>query len=127
MAKRRSPEERLEAYAKAYRELAGQLAETGYLWKGTIVRQRMTCGKAKCPCHSDPRRRHGPYAYWTSKVKRKTVSRYLKPQEANLYEEWIENRRRLDKVQRKMIALSKKIAPLILEKEAQDDLAEKGS
>jgi hypothetical protein len=105
---------RLEAHEETYRVLAAQLSQVGYLWHGTVVRQTLTCGKSTCACHRDPRRRHGPYAYWSSKVKGRTVSRLLKPEEAALYEEWIQNRRRIERIQRKMLSLSRRVAPLLL-------------
>ena len=114
MAQRKTREARLRAYAQDYRRLAAQLAEAGYLWSGSITRQRLTCGKPTCACHRDPARRHGPYAYWSTKVKGRTVSRLLSEEEAEFYEEWIENRRRLEKLQREMLQISKKVAPLLL-------------
>jgi len=111
---RRSAEQRLRDYAQAYRRLAAQLAETGYLWSGSISEQRLTCGKPTCACHQDPARRHGPYVYWSTKVKGRTVNRLLTPEEAGLYLEWIENRHNLEQVQRQMFKLSRKVAPLLL-------------
>jgi hypothetical protein len=105
---------RLEAHEESYRALAVQLSQVGYLWHGTVVRQTLTCGKSTCACHRDPRRRHGPYAYWSTKVKGRTVSRLLNPEEAVLYEEWIQNRRRIETIQRKMLGLSRRVAPLLL-------------
>ena len=116
MPKRKTLEERLRDHQQAYRQLAAQLAETGYLWKGTVVRQMLTCGNKSCACHQDEARRHGPYAYWSTKVGGRTVSRLLDPEEAELYEEWIQNRRRLDQIQRQMVAISKRVAPLMLRK-----------
>jgi hypothetical protein len=114
MGARRSLERRLQDYEEAYRELASQLAETGYLWPGSISVQRLTCGQPTCICHRDPERRHGPYTYWSTKVKGKTVNRLLKPEETTLYREWAENRRRMEKLQRRMVRLSQKVAPLLL-------------
>jgi hypothetical protein len=116
MTKRRDLERRLQEYARQYRELAAKLAQTGYLWKGTVVRQWLTCGKKTCACQHHRDRRHGPYAYWTTKVKGRTVSRLLSSAEANLYEEWMRNRRVLEKIGRQMLAISKKVAPLLLRK-----------
>ena len=103
---------RLAEYERAYRDLAGKLAELGFMHEGTVVRQRLACGKSSCVCHTDPERRHGPYFYWTTKVKGRTVSRLLSKEEADLYEEWIQNRRRFRELQRKMLALAKKAAPI---------------
>lgn len=114
MPARRSVEQRLRDYEEAYRELASQLSAMGYLWPGSISVQRLTCGKPNCGCHQDPERRHGPYTYWSTKVKGKTVNRLLRPEEAELYQEWIENRRRMETLQRRMVRLSQKVAPLLL-------------
>jgi hypothetical protein len=121
MVKRKTLAERLKSYEREYRKLTARLAEVGYLWKGSIVRQTLTCGKKSCACRTDERRRHGPYAYWTTKVKGRTVSRLLSAAEADLYEEWIKNRRSLQKTQRRMFALSKKAAPAVLRKRKQED------
>lgn len=114
MRRRDDWKRRLSEYQRAYRELAGKLAELGFMHEGTVVRQRLTCGKSSCVCHSDPERRHGPYFYWTAKVKGRTVSRLLAKEEADLYQEWIRNRRRFRQILRKMLALAKKALPVAL-------------
>ena len=53
------------------------------------------CGRAACPCHRDPARRHGPYWEWTYKVAGKTVYHRLSPQEARIYKEGAAEYRRL--------------------------------
>ena len=47
-------------------------------------------------------------------MKGRTVNRLLSVEEAELYEEWIDNRHRLEKLQREMLKLSKKATPLLL-------------
>ena len=121
MAKRRSIEQRLRDYELQYRELAEKLGKTGYVWKGTVVRQRLTCGNKSCSCHQDKLNRHGPYAYWSTKVGGRTVSRLLSSEEAELYEEWIRNRRMLEDTKRRMLSLSRKVAPLLLRNRKSDD------
>ena len=120
MAKRRSIEERLRDYERQYRELTQTLGKTGYIWNGTLLRQKLTCGNKNCSCHQDKRKRHGPYPYWSTKVKGRTVSRLLSSEEADLYELWIRNRRLLVDTQRRMLSLSKKVAPLLLRKRKSD-------
>jgi Family of unknown function (DUF6788) len=105
---------RLLAYQQAYRNLAAEISAVGYICSGSVVRQRLRCGKERCACHRDDSRRHGPYFYWTTKVKGRTVSKLLNAQEAELYGEWIRNRRRLEEIHRKMRDLSRKVAPLLL-------------
>jgi len=120
MKRDQKDQQRLETFGQAYRQLTAQLAQVGYICKGSVVRQMLTCGKPTCACPKDKTRRHGPYAYWSTKVGGKTVSRKLPPEEADLYEEWIENRRRMQAIIRKMLALSRTAAPLLLRRSAED-------
>lgn len=106
MAAKKNFETRMTALLKKYRQLTARLAKTGFIWPGTVQRRLLTCGKTECACHTDPQHRHGPYAYWTSKEAQKTISRLLTPEEAELYEEWIENRRQLEQTVRAMKKLS---------------------
>ena len=112
----------LKAYSNKQKKLAGRLQEIGFIWPGNIQRRYLTCGKPYCACQKDPEARHGPYAYWTSKEDKKTVSRLLKPEEADLLEEWIENRRKLETIVRQMKELSGKAfkVALKLRKEKQE-------
>ena len=52
--------------------------------RGSLSERTMKCGKADCPCQSDPKARHGPYYSLTRPVAGKTHSRYLNPQQAEL-------------------------------------------
>jgi len=84
----RSPEPRLH-------ELQAQLAQIGFALPGTINIAMNRCGKPTCACHADPPRLHGPYITWTRKVKGKTVTRRLTPEQLERYRPWFENTRRL--------------------------------
>lgn len=104
----------LKRYEQERRQLAAQLAQVGYIWHGSVTRRKQTCGRSWCRCHREPDARHGPYAYWTTKVAGRTISRLLKPDEAALYEGWIQNRRQLERIVAALKRLSEKVAPLIL-------------
>ena len=107
--------DRMQRYIEEYRNLTARLSETGFIWPGHIQRRYLTCGKPNCVCHTDSESRHGPYAYWTSKKNKKTVSRMLRPEEADLLEDWINNRRKLEAVVRQMKSLSQKAADVALQ------------
>ncbi|PYY11801.1 MAG: hypothetical protein DMG69_02965 [Acidobacteria bacterium] len=84
-SRRLQPTALLSRYAQRFRELKQQLLPLEYFCKGTVLRRRVKCGKARCACRLDPARRHGPYFEWTYKTKGKTVNVKLTPQAAPLY------------------------------------------
>lgn len=119
---RPSAAERLGDYERRYRELAGQLATElatiGLIHSGSVVRRYTYCGTTNCRCHGDPPQPHGPYWQWSAKVKGKTVTRHLSPAEAELYQEWIANDRRLTHRVQQMRQVATKAAQLTLEQVA---------
>lgn len=88
------------------RELQAQLAEVGFALPGTINVAMNRCGKPNCACHADPPRLHGPYITWTRKVKGKTVTRRLTPEQLERYRPWFENTRRLRQLVSELESLS---------------------
>ena len=100
-------------------ELASTLHECWPLHDGTVSVQYRRCGKPNCACHRDDDMRHGPYATWTTKVGGKTVARSLTTEEAAVVGEWIENRRRLDRTVKEMVAISKEMLPHVLQEGAR--------
>ncbi|HYB22288.1 MAG TPA: DUF6788 family protein [Solirubrobacteraceae bacterium] len=76
------------------RELA-QIARQGKVLPGSIGERHMRCGSPGCACHADPPRLHGPYWQWTRKVRQKTVGRYLSHRQAEHFQPWVENDRRI--------------------------------
>ena len=120
MASGRNLDERMQTSVKKFRELTSKFSTTGFIWPGHVQRRYLTCGKPNCACHKDPEAKHGPYAYWTSKERKKTVSRLLSPEEADLLEEWIENRRKLEAIVRQMKSFSKKVVDVALKLQKEE-------
>lgn len=118
MATLRDLERELRTYEARRDKLAAELSSVGFIWHGSINRRRLTCGRAGCKCHESLDSRHGPYAYWTTKVRGKTVSRLLAPEEADLYESWIENRRKIEETVAELKRVSEKAATIILKLQA---------
>ena len=102
-------------------QLAERIAGIGFTWPGTLQRRRLTCGRPQCACHRDPAARHGPYAYWTTKKKQKTVARKLSEKEASILEEWIENRRQIEAILKEINALSERALELMLQENLEKD------
>jgi len=88
-----SPDQRAEAAAIAD-ELA-KIARSGKVLQGSIVTRRTHCGRPGCRCMADPPEPHGPYFQWTRKVAAKTIGHWLSPEQAEEYQSFVDNDRRL--------------------------------
>lgn len=109
---------RLETYERRYRALAAQLAEVGFISPGSLVARTTSCGKPGCRCQADPPRRHGPYYQWSRAVAGKTLSRRLNEAEAELYRQWIANRRHLEQIVTEMQTISAAAGEILLRQAA---------
>jgi len=108
-----SPQQRLASYQRRYQELADQLAEVGLIASGSITCRHTRCANPNCRCHAD--QPHGPYWQWTAKVSGKTVTKRLTPEQAQRYQQWIDNDRRLRAIINQMRHTADKATALILE------------
>ena len=105
--------QKLRKYAETHQMLAASLAQIGFTWPGTIQARKLKCGKLQCSCQSDPQSLHGPYYYWTTKIKNKTVSKMLTEPEVQTLKGWIENRRKLEKTLKQMKKISQQTAAIL--------------
>lgn len=105
----------LAACQDRYRDLAAQIADLGYIAAGSITRRRTRCANPNCRCHRDPSQMHGPYWQWTAKIDGKTVTRRLSQTEAELYQEWINNDRRLRAITAQMRQVAAEATGMIME------------
>jgi hypothetical protein len=110
---------RLAAYERRYRELLDQLTEIGYIRSGSLAPRYNYCGKPNCRCHGDPPQPHGPYHQWTAKVNGKTVNRRLSADQAEIYQQWINNDRRLRAIIDELRIVATKATEIILEQVRQ--------
>jgi len=103
---------RLERLSADYGAAKAKLAEVGFTCEGSLIERYTTCNNPNCRC-ADPQQRHGPY--WQLSWKQgKTVSRLLSAEDAALYQEWIDNRRRLEATLQEMRDLSRQAGEYIL-------------
>lgn len=109
---------RLERYQHQYENLQAELTKIGFISSGSVMRRYTSCGKAGCKCQADPPQRHGPYWQWTRKVAGKTVTRRLTEAEADLYRQWIDNGRQLNKIVANMETISTKAGEALLRQAA---------
>jgi len=92
---------RAHAYQKAQ-----ELADLGFVLRGSILERFSRCGSAGCACHADPPRLHGPYWQWTAKVAGKTVTRNLSDHQVQRYRAWMDNAQHLDQIVAELFDLS---------------------
>lgn len=81
-----------------YRALLDEISRLGFIATGSVIERYTQCTAAGCRCHADPPQRHGPYHQYSRKVRGKTVTVRLTPEQAERYREQIANRRRLDEL-----------------------------
>lgn len=97
-----------------YETLKRSVLDLGLIRWGSLVRRFMPCGKNGCCCQAEPPQLHGPYYQWTRKVRGKTVTVRLSPEEAKLLEEWISNGRLFDKIISQMETVSLRLTDRLL-------------
>lgn len=104
---------RLERCRTDYEKAKAALGDIGFICEGSLSQIYTCCRNPNCRC-ADPAGRHGPYWQLTWKQAGKTVSRRLSVEEAHRYQEWIDNRRKLDSVIRQMQAVSRRAGECLL-------------
>jgi len=90
--------------------LAEQIATIGFCLPGTLTQRHTRCSSEGCRCRQDPPALHGPYHSWTRKIAGKTTTLTLTPDQAQRYEPWFDNARRLRALSAELEALSLQIA-----------------
>lgn len=108
---------RLARLTRRYQELAAELMEAGFILKGSVVERFLPCGNPGCHCRADPPRLHGPYWQWSTKVAGKTITRRINQEDARQYQQWIDNRKRLERILQEMYAVSSQAAAILLRHE----------
>lgn len=103
-----------DAYQKLY-ELKRQIAEIGPIKKGTLSTRKMKCGKKSCRCYNDPQYRHGPYHWWTTKVKGRSKAIMVHEEMFELYQSFTNNNKELQRIIKEM----EKISDIILEEKTK--------
>jgi hypothetical protein len=102
-------ERRLQSLRADYEAAKARLAEVGFTCEGSLVERYTSCHNPRCRC-ADPAQRHGPYWQLSWKEGGRTISRIISAEEAELYREWIANRRRLEEILAQMRDISRQAA-----------------
>jgi hypothetical protein len=97
-------------------QIRAELQALDIVLLGSITKRFMPCGSPGCRCQADPPQLHGPYYQWTTKVRGKTQTLRLKPEEVADFERWIAQGRRLEQLVQQWRAESLEAAKIIREK-----------
>lgn len=77
---------KIAADLQRFEELKAALTQIEYFSKGTVLARMVKCGRPKCPCGVNPKKRHGPYFEWTYKENGKTVNVRLTAEAAPIFQ-----------------------------------------
>lgn len=105
--------QQLQRVRSDYEAAKAKLAQVGFTCEGSLLARYTTCNNPNCRCQN-PEQRHGPYWQLSWKEGGKTVSKLISSEDAALYQEWIDNRRRLDAALEQMKNLSHQAGEQIL-------------
>lgn len=114
-----APDRELAGLRERYQKRAAEVAQVGFMLKGSLVQRCLPCGTPHCHCHADPPQLHGPYWQWSARVQGKTVSRMLTAAQARRYQEWMQNRKRLEQILNEMHEISSQAAAILLTRERE--------
>jgi hypothetical protein len=104
-------------YESLKSELASLATQMGFLLPGSLQSRFFECSRdSNCRCHEDTANRHGPYHYWTRKVRGKTVSVSLNDEQLALVQQWIENGRALERLLKRLRHESMRVIALTMRK-----------
>lgn len=105
-------EEALRRLQEKSGKIGSELEEVGFILQGSVTERWKKCGKAACRCHNDPDEWHGPYYQWSWKTDGRTSSVSLTLEQAALCRQWVNNNRKLERIIKRLRALSLQAARL---------------
>ncbi len=85
-------------FLKQLARIRAELEEFDIILRGSVTKRFRPRGTQGSRCQADPPRLHGPYYQWTTKVRGKTQTVRLKPEEVADFERWVAQGRRLEKL-----------------------------
>jgi hypothetical protein len=93
-----------------FESLKIKLLDVGLVIPGTLRETYHRCGKDYCLCMKSEEHRHGPYFLWDRRVRGKLAAKSIPKEDVALYKEWIQNRKKMNEIVKKMIECGNKYA-----------------
>jgi hypothetical protein len=91
-------------------EIVAEISRLPLAVPGSLTDRMTRCQRAGCHCKADPPRLHGPYPTWTRRVDGTTITRTLRPEEADQLRTGLNAHRRLRQLITELDAISARIA-----------------
>lgn len=104
----------LASINRTIEKLKNELLSMDYILRGTISERYQKCGKKSCICHRDPERLHGPYYFFTKKIKGKTIGKLYSKEEADLLNVYLKKYNYTIDIIKKISELSDQAVQLLL-------------
>lgn len=105
---KKSKRSKSKNYQQKFEELKKRILDVGFVAEGSLVKRFLTCGNPSCRCHNNPDKRHGPYFQMTWKRNGKTIAKFISPELASMYRQWIDNKKNLQAILKEMYKTSEK-------------------
>jgi len=108
-----------EKLRRQMEKIVSEIGELGPMRRGSLVERYLPCGKPGCHCGRPDSRGHGPKYSLTYKVKGRTKTEYVSPDQVPLVREQLQNHTRFLELSKQLVATSEQISRLRLEGERQ--------
>lgn len=102
---------------KNLNQLKKMISKLGPALPGTIRKVKLRCGRRGCRCQSGrDKDKHGPYYFWSYKVKGKLTTSSVPKKSIKQFQLWIENRRQLERLVDQLLSQGRENAMKALQK-----------
>lgn len=91
-------------------KIAAAMSDIGFALPGTLIKRHICCKNPNCRCTADPPQLHGPYYQWTRKINGKTKTTRLNADQAERYQAWFDNAKKIRTLATELETLSLEIA-----------------
>lgn len=107
----------IEKLQSQMEKIVSEIGGLGPMRRGSLVERYLPCGKPGCHCGRPDSRGHGPKYSLTYKVKGRTKTEYISPEQVPLVREQLHNHARFLELSKRLVETSEQIGRLRLEGE----------
>jgi hypothetical protein len=109
----------IERLQSQMEKLVREIGALGPMRRGSLVERYLPCGRPGCHCGRSDSRGHGPKYSLTYKVKGRTKTEYVSPEQVPWVREQLQNHARFLELSKQLVETSEQIGRLRLEGERE--------